>query len=335
MHLADKTDENGVAIIDDKVIEQVPEDIELCHWCYDAQEEKVWDAQFKMHKKFNRKIWFYGGSWTWWGYAPFNQYSINAMKTGILQAQKNGIENVVITLWADSGHECSYFSALPSLYAMRQFYLGNTDEISIKQGFKETFGVDFDEFMLLDLPNKNIYNENYEKRDCTSRNIIYNDCFSGKLDVMIEKALPIPFGEYKNKLLDVATRMGEYAYLFKNLANLCAVCEIKVDLGLRLRKAYQAGDRAALTALVEDVRETARRMKAFTCSFREYWHKDNKTAHNFKYHEVILSGLTARVDYCADRLEQYVKGEISEIPELKEEILDNYGAWNTIWGWEF
>ena len=108
-----------------------------------------------------------------------------------------------------------------------------------------------------------------------------------------------------------------------------------MDLGIRLRKAYQAGDKVTLTVLVEDIRETARRMKAFACSFREYWIKDNKTEHNFKYHEVMLSGLTARVEYCADRLEQYVKGEISEIPELKEEILDNYGTWNTIWGWEF
>lgn len=334
-HLATEKDNNGVAIIDQNVIDKVPENIQLCHWNYAGQESKLWDAEFAMHKKFNRKIWFYGGAWTWWGYAPFNHYSINAMKGAMQSAKKNDIENIVITMWADSGHECSYFSVLPTLYALRQYYLGNEDEDSIKKGFKATFGVEYDDFMLLDLPNKNKYNENYEKLDCTSRNILFNDCFAGKLDAMIEKVLPIPYGEYKDKLSEAASRMGEFAYLFENLANLCSVCEIKIDLGIRLRKAYQSGDKESLAVLVGDMRETARRMKLFVESFREYWIKDNKTAHNFKYHEVMLGGLLARIESNADRLDKYVKNEISEISELNEIILDNYGCWNTIWGWDF
>lgn len=334
-HLATEKDKNGVAIIDEKVIAQVPEDIELCHWWYEKRSDEVWDAEFKMHNKFNRKIWFYGGSWTWWGYAPFNRYSIDAMKNGIIQAQKNGVENIVITMWADSGHECSFFSALPALYTMRQYYLGNTDESLIKQGFKETFAVEYDDFMLLDLPNKNPLNENFEKLDCTSRNVLFNDAFLGKMDSMIEKVLPIPFGEYRDILLSVAPRMGEYAYLFINLANLCNVCELKVDLGIKTRKAYQSENKEELKRLVPVYYETAKRLESFKDSFKEYWLKDNKTSHTLLYHEVMLGGLIARLKDCGERIEKYLDGRILEISELTETILDNYGRWNSIWGWEF
>lgn len=251
------------------------------------------------------------------------------------RAKANDIDKIVITLWADSGHECSYFSALPALYTMRQNYLGNFDEENIKKGFYNTFGVEYDDFMLLDLPNKNKYNENYEKLDCTSRNILFNDCFAGKLDPMIEKALPIPFGEYADKLFAAGKRAGEYAYIFDYLAKLCKVCEIKASLGIKTRKAYQSGDKKLLAELYVEYLETARRMKEFVDSFRVYFLKDYKTEITLKYHEVMLSGLTERVKYCAERLKKYLSGEAEEISELKEELYDDYGSWNAIWGWEF
>ncbi len=334
-HLATEKDENGVAIIDKNVREKVPDGISLCCWDYAYKEDKIWDTQFKSHKDFNREIWFYGSSWTCWGYAPFNNYSIYAMRGALQRAKANGIDKIVITLWADSGHECSYFSALPALYTIRQNYLGNFDEDKIKQGFYDAFKVSYDDFMLLDLPNLNKNNEKYEKTDCVSRNILFNDCFLGKIDPMIEKVLPIPFGEYAEELFSAKTRMGEYGYIFDYLAKLCKVCEIKAELGIRVRKSYQNNDRKELTALLIDFRETAKRMEEFTNSFRKYWMKDYKTEITLKYHEVMLGGLTARVRCCAERIEKYLLGEIKEITELEETLNDDYGPWNTIWGWEF
>ena len=152
---------------------------------------------------------------------------------------------------------------------------------------------------------------------------------------MIEKVLPIPFGEYRDILLSVASRMGEYAYLFTNLANLCNVCELKVDLGIKTRKAYQSDNKEELKRLVPVYYETAKRLESFKNSFKEYWLKDNKTSHTLLYHEVMLGGLIARLKDCGERIEKYLDGRILEISELTETILDNYRRWNSIWGWEF
>ena len=55
-------------------------------------------------------------------------------------------------MWGDFGGECSIFSVLPSLFLLAEAVKENTDERSIKEGFKKLVGIDFDDFMKLDMP---------------------------------------------------------------------------------------------------------------------------------------------------------------------------------------
>ena len=56
-------------------------------------------------------------------------------------------------MWGDNGAECSKFSLLPSFYYASEIAKGNCDMESIKIGFAEKFGISFDDFLLLDLPD--------------------------------------------------------------------------------------------------------------------------------------------------------------------------------------
>ena len=114
--------------------------------------------------------------------------------------------------------------------------------------------------------------------------------------------------------------MKSHAYLFDKLIALCNVLELKVDLGVRTRKAYKAKDKDALKIIVKDYYETIERIREFKEAFRKEWMTDNK-AWNWNVHEIRLAGLIARIGDCARRLEEFISGETDIIPELEEELL--------------
>ncbi len=315
------------AQIPQEVIDKVPKNVALCYWDYGegAWEESRFDTMFEAHKAFNRELWFAGGAWCWNGFAPLNHYTLLTMERAMTSVKKNGVKNVIITLWSNNGSECSFYSVLPSLYAIRQFADGNNDMESIKRGFYQTFGLDFDKFMLLDIPNKTSRNPDWRKWENPCKLLLYNDCFLGLKDKALSLVDEIPYGQYAKELEAVASEMGEYKYLFDNLAALCRVLEIKAYLGLRTREAYQSGGKAALKSLLNDYTETAKRVDTFRRTMRKVWMTDNKP-YGWEIMTVRLSGLAARIRDCRERIKDYLSGKVDKIPELEEELLVYGGA---------
>ncbi len=319
-------DGKGSAIADN-VKEAVPQDVEICYWEYYTDDETVYDKMLMAHEQFDRELWFAGGAWSWNGFAPQNGFSLKSLGASMKQVRAHNVENVLITVWGDDGHDCSYFSVLPSLYAARQFADGVTDMAVIKAGFYEAFGVEFDDFMLLDLPTKNSENPNADRPDNSCKSLLYNDCFLGIRDHALAQVEHIPYGDYAAQLHAAAGRMGEYAYLFENLEALCLALDVKAELGLRTRSAYQAGDREALGALVQDYYEAQRRVARFRDTLRRVWMTDNKP-YGWDIQQIRLGGLQARLLDGAQRLEEYLQGVCDSIPELEETILP-YAPWGS------
>lgn len=311
--------------IPEKVHNEIPENVELCYWDYYSEDEEMYDAMLTSHEEFDRELWFAGGAWAWNGFAPCNRYSLKTMLPAMKQVRNHKVENVLVTVWGDDGHDCSYFSVLPSLYAIRQYADGQYDEEIMKQGFKETFGKEFDDFMLLDLPNKNRVNQSLEISDNACKVLLFNDCFLGIKDVAAMDALPAPFEEYAKQLRETGARMGEYQYLYENLAALCHVLDVKAELGIKTRKAYKDGDRAKLKELISDYEEAIQRISAFRDTLRAVWMKDNKP-YGWDIHEIRLGGLQARLRDCIERIEEYLEEKVLSIPELEEELL-LYAPW--------
>lgn len=217
------------------VVEKAPKDVALCYWDYGdllagdwkgehdlSWQESMYDKMFTEHEKFGRELWYAGGMWNWNGFAPQNKMGQTLMKPAFKQVEKHGVQNVLVTVWGDDGNDSSYFAVLPSLYAASEYMKGNFDDESIAEGFYRTFGVDFNDFMLLDIPNHNSGNPEALLRECASKTLLYNDCFLGWKDNYIEKLEPIPYGEYAEKLREAGERVGEYKYIFETLSLLCS-----------------------------------------------------------------------------------------------------------------
>ena len=313
------------AVLPDIVKEKIPEGVALTMWAH-PEDAEVFDSMITSHEQIGRELWITlnaGKSSN--GYAPFNKLCIEEYDKYFKYIEKHGVENLFFTLWDDENNECPYDNAIVSLYTASQYAKGNFDMVSIKKGFKEMFGVEFDDIMLHDLPNKYKSNPDLTKFICACKTMLFNDCFVGWKDSMIERELPIDYDEMARTLEDAVKRTGEYSYITDMYAKLCRALEYKHDLGLRTRKAYKAGDKAELGKLVGRYEECAKRIKIFKDAFRKNWMYNNKP-YNWEVHEIRLGGLISRVMDCRDRLIEYLDGRVDCIPELNETILP-YAEW--------
>ncbi len=314
---------NNVDINKD-IIDKIPDNVELIYWDYYHLEPEVYDKMLGAHVKISKEVWFAGGAWSWCGFAPLNQRSLDRGVPAFNNVIKHNIKRVLVTTWGDDGKECSVFALLPTLYAFRQFADGNFYMDDIKLGFKNLLGFNFDEFMYLDKVNCSKNNIEFAELENPCKSLLYNDCFLGVMDRDLETEGAMPFAEWADKIRNVAKNMGEFEYLFTTLSSLADLLAIKYDLGIRTRKAYKKGDVGQLKEVIKRYTETGNRLEIFYNNFKDMWFKENKP-HGWEVQDARLGGLARRISSCKERLILYVDGKIADIPELEEEIYSYTG----------
>lgn len=305
----------------DAVGKKIPENVNLVYWDYYSTDVSRYDGMLRSHAAIKPGTWFAGGLWAWTGFAPHNAYSIKATEAALQACEANGVQDVFFTIWGDNGAECSKFALLPSLFYAAQRAQGNHDEADIRRKFHQTFGVSWEDFMLLDLPASPNGKEDGVVN--SEKYLLYNDPFQGLLDSSLSGGEGARFAQCA-KALEDAAETGEWSYLFRTQQALCRVLEVKAELGARTRAAYRAGDREALTALVKDYQAVEDRLEAFYDSLRLQWEKDNKPW-GFEVQDIRLGGLRQRVRHCRKSLERYLAGALSAVEELEAPQLDFMG----------
>ena len=97
--------------------------------------------------------------------------------------------------------------------------------------------------------------------------------------------------------------------------------EIKYDLGVRTRAAYQDEDKKALKELIKDYTKVEKALAAFYEAFKTLWFTENKP-HGFDVQDIRLGGLMQRIRSCKARIKDYLAGKLDKIDELEEELLE-------------
>ena len=319
-------------VVPDRVFTNLPENISLVYWDYYHTERKNYDEMIVAHKKFNREIWFAGGAWKWIGFAPDNEYSLEATEAATLSCAKNGVNHFFTTAWGDEGAECSPYAVLPTLTYNASLAYGSRGMKATKRFFRNLTGIRFDDFMAIDSLNKL-----YTKRaNCTAmaKFLLYNDPLVGLRDKTVEAHPEIP--EKIAAALPTLSRLASnkrFGYLFRTQKTLAQLLVQKTDFGLRLRKAYQAGDRETLAALADECKQMSVSLKKFYTAFRAQWMKENKPF-GFEIQDLRLGGLAQRFGVCRDLILEYLDGKRDKIDELEIELLpdnlDHGGNWESV-----
>ena len=317
--------------IDESIRQQIPKNVELIYWDYYSTDKSRYDGMLSAHNKLKEGTWFAGGLWTWMGFAPHNGYSIKATRAALCSCREQGTQDVFLTMWGDNGGECSKFAMLPALFYAAELAKGNEDINTIKEKFRQKYGIAFDEFLLLDLPGTPGVSDDHV-RDA-EKYLLYNDCFMGLFDANLAGDEGAKYAVCKENLEKVE-HTGEWSFLFETQKALCQVLELKALLGVRTHKIYAAwkaaGDKMAesrkeLEELLSDYRKLLDKLDSFYKTYKRQWFSENKP-HGFDVQDIRLGGLSRRIQSCLERLEDLYQGKIQVIEELEEEQLDIRGV---------
>ena len=302
--------------IPQSVIEAVPENVELIYWDYYSRDKAHYDGMIRAHQQFRNKLVFAGGAMSWIGFAPNNRFSIEACRAAMQSCTENGVDDVFITCWKDDGAECSLFASLPALFCAAEAARGNADEAASEKKFRKITGADMRTFLAMDSVN---LCGGEGGMNNPSKYMLYSDPFLGIFDKTAEGHGGEEFAA-AGKALKAGEKNARFGYIFKTLAALCDVLEIKYTLGIRTREAYRRKDKEALGAIAGEYKELEKRLDKFYKRFAEQWERECKP-NGFEKHDLRLGGLKQRVRHCRKRLRKYCAGELRSLPELEEEIL--------------
>lgn len=296
-----------------ELFDKIPKEVKLIYWDYYSLDSSRYENNLKLHKKISDNIGFAGGAWKWTGFAPDNLFSIKTGEQSMKACKNAEVDSFLLTCWGDNGAEASVYSILPSIYYYAEEAYSDHFE---KDSFAYLTGIDFDNFMKIDLPNRIMESSDYDRNNA-SKFFLYNDPLIGTFDSLVFDNIDEAYEKNGAKLKEVCKNAGRYGYIFETLERLCEVLSLKAKLGVDLKAAYDKDDKQMLLEIKDAVLpRLISKLDSFYDSFFYQWHKENKSF-GFEVQSIRIGGLKTRMEYVQKRIDQYLRGEILEIEELE------------------
>ncbi len=305
--------------IPDEILKIVPKGLKLLYWDYYSINKARYDHMFDRHADFvNNETGFAGGAVCWYGHVPLNTFSVESARVATSSAIEKGAKEAWITMWGDDGAECAHFATLPTLQVYAEAcWSGNTSDEYLAKRMKTCTGASYNDFLEMEQINNVPTRTNY-KLDIANpyKYMLYQDILSGKYDSHIPEGISEHFAENAKYMDKLGKRNKGYKEIFKTLSSLCSVLEIKADLGVKLKKAYDAKDIDALKKYAEkDITELLKRYDVFYTNMRKQWNLYNKPT-GFEVMDIRFGALKQRAANVKYILLEYVAGKTDNIPEL-------------------
>jgi hypothetical protein len=230
--------------------------------------------------------------------------------------RKKDIQNVIVTLWADDGKECSFFACLDSLLKAKMIYDG--EDLSLfEEKFKSITQIDYQTYKLLLLPNLVCGNDNSVYH--TAKLALYNDSLAGYIDSHLVIGGERDYARF-SKILKNAGKGSYFEPIFKSQYALCEVLKYKYDLGIQLRQAYKTKDISKLSKLDKRIGYCIGKLNLFYKAFYDLYLWENKP-YGFEIQDIRIGGLIQRLKGIRLRIKDYLDNKVDSIPELEEELV--------------
>ncbi len=305
-------------VFPDDIKTKVPEGVTQVFWDYYNSQKSFYSTNIEHHKLLGDNTMFAGGVWCWSGFAV--QYSLSVRNTvpALTACKEKGVRDVIATVW-HNGSECSLVMSLAGLALYADFdYTGEYDEKSVAESFKATCNADYDEFLKTE---KIEYPHGERYIAGLSRMLAYNDPLLGMFDYHIAPYdTKTYYTNLSKQLADVGNSDDFYKPAFDVIKLLCSLFENKADFGVRLKSAYDSGDKDALLGLCNECDVIIEKLKAVKTAHKKSWYLYNKSF-GWEVHDVRYGGLICRFETTKELLTDYISGKISQIEELNQKRL--------------
>ena len=348
------------AEIPEDIMRRIPENIELVDASYSRTDPAAYEASLSAHLQTGRGVWLAGAVHDWHGFCVNYRLTFPASRAALTAAKRQGLRQVFATTWGDDSTERDVFCDLLGFQLYAEFcWRGAPTDEEVDRRY--SFCAVSDAGMIravsdIDIPDRahlpEADNGLLERFDDTSglvnpsKYLMWQDPLLGKFDFELTKYdYAAHFRDRSERLRAYRERMPDWKVTLDFYIALCGALEKKCTLGADIRRAYRAGDRAALAqiareripalaALVRDMREKNRTL----------WYARHKT-YGWEVLERRYGALLMRLDTTAWRLEAYLRGEVSCLEEEEEPVLpyseasrdqvlyyNNYLHTSTAWG---
>lgn len=336
--LLDKEQHGGYypiqAVIDEEKAKQLPKYVTYVHWDYGGEDLPRYEEAMKRHFQFSdRDHYVYAGAAHIYGsMSPNHGKALRSTSVGLQAARNMEVKHVMLTTWGDDGQEVSHWHALPVAYGFaNQVYTGIPSvEADLATGFDRLFGKG--SFALLYKLRKLDEIEGVEEGNYFMANpskfLLWQDPLLGIFDahVVAYNQTGDLEGYYQNlaQELDAASLAAKqeiFSDIQKQYALLAEILAEKGVLGVNLRAAYGANEREILEGYVENIIPgLIEKFESLRLLHQQIWLATYKP-NGWETLDIRYGGVIARLKSTMARLKAYLKGEVTELPELAEERL--------------
>ncbi len=300
-------------VIPRKVIQQIPRDAELVYWDYYHDNKEFYLDWIARHRKMGGEPLVGSGIWTWgryWYDHATTQRNAGACIEACYEAK---VKELFFTQWGDDGAYCDHDSAFAGMvYCADRSYGDNKPaDARLEKRFKAICGGSYAAHLLASGIHGGVEG-------------IHPDMWA---DPFYDTPFRRQAGDDIRKMAAIAKGFAALAGQLKkvsrdrsagDLKHACAVASAfaaRYSLFAALLSAYRKKDKRALCAAARQIPVVAGRVAALEASFRNMWLNHNKPQ-GIETIQARFGMLRARYREIALRIGEYVRGEVSTIPEL-------------------
>jgi len=313
--------------IPEDVIQSIPENVQLVYWDYYHDNEDFYRTYIKKHSELGENTVFAGGAWTWNGISPNYGRAFATAEAALTACKKEGIREIFTTLWGDNGAETPLITAEPVMQLFAEHtYQKKVDKERLTERFLFCTGNHLDDFLLLNqfdetpgVMEHNLFSSN------ASKFLLWQDVLIGLFDENI-KGLHMTehYRSLFRKLSEAKGRNPKALLLFELYEQLAKVLQVKAEIGVHLKAAYDQNDKEKMALLAKEIKELAEQTKLLHLKHREVWFSLYKPF-GWEVIELRYGGLAARLETAQFRIRQWLEGAIDRIEELEEARLVHDG----------
>ncbi len=302
----------------ENIREELPAGVQQVFWDYYRPNKEFYSETCRKHRQLCDDPIFAGGIWFWSGHVPLFSTSLRNSIPALEACRDEAFREVIATVWHNGSESCLVLSLAGLAWYADFDYRGEYSEDGVRETFRNATGCSYDDFLAVECMETPT--EGFTGR---CRSMLYNDPLLGLLDKHIEH---LDTATYYKNALSTLEPLGDGVYepAFAVLRRLADLLVNKADFGVRLKKAYDANDRAALEALQQECDVIITKLDALRDSHRRAWTAYSKSF-GWEIHDIRYGGLRARFVTVKDSLCDYLNGAITVIEELEEERLTYTG----------
>ncbi|MBU0715574.1 MAG: beta-N-acetylhexosaminidase [Verrucomicrobia bacterium] len=305
-----------------KVVAGIPRDVDLVYWDYYHTEVEFYEEWIDRHRSLGSEPIMAGGVWTWnhfWAALPF---SFTTTEAAMRACKNKKLRQAFTTLWGDDGMECDLFSALPGIQFFAEHgYADRVDDTLLRANFRGICNAEFDTWVkVCNLDQIPEISNPKTSHGNASKWLLWQDPLLSIFDPLIKN--PPALQAHYEKLAETLLRAARRAPANRRLlfpALVARTVALKCNLRRELALAYRAGNHTRLWQLTKDVKVLNKAVAKLRDEHCALWLSLYKPF-GLEVLECRYGGLQARLDGLINRIDDYLKGRIRNIPELAAKL---------------